>query len=58
MDNTPAKKCLTRDDLINLVTAQILAQVNQNSANLLAKISVLQESVDAIARQVAREIPD
>jgi hypothetical protein len=53
INKSPAK----RDDLINLVTAPVLSQVNLNGAEILKKIAELQASLDIIARQVSREIP-
>ena len=52
-----SKNQLRNEDLVNLITAPVLRQMNQNTAAVLELLGELRESVDAIARQIAREIP-
>jgi hypothetical protein len=51
-----SKKKLRNEDLVHLVTAPVLRQMNQNTAAVLEVLGEVRESLDAIARQIAREI--
>jgi hypothetical protein len=44
------------EDLVNLVTVPVLHQLNKGSAEILKMLRELQESVEMIAREIARQI--
>jgi hypothetical protein len=45
-------------DLVDLVTAPVLRQINQNTAAVLEVLAEIRELVEAIGRQIKRQIPD
>ena len=47
-----------REDLVNLVAAPVLRQINQNTAAVMEMLGDLRESVDAVARQIKRQMPE
>lgn len=47
---------LKREELVQLVTAPVLRQLNENMAAVLEVLGEVRESVEAVARQMAREL--
>lgn len=47
----------TKDDLVRLVVNPLAGQMNQAWLHLVQKMQEIQDAVDIIARQTARQIP-
>ena len=57
VEDQSKNKPMTVENVVTLVTAPVLSQVNLIGANLLKRLNELQEIVEMIGRQIQREIP-